>query len=639
MTRHTVAFATAVFVLLAPVRADVTATILLGQGVTLDLDTGAIGTAGASDLVYTGPNGMLAPVAIGTMLAIWNDTGSAAFNRLTQENLYPFFSYSSVPLQDTQLQAGLIIVAKTKAGKYSKILIASRSVGAIAVIFNTFTSPYIDDVRNNYGRIPAGLPNSGLAPGALFFIKGATLSAVNDGQTLRSSAAPGLQNTIGGVSVTVSVNGTSFTCPLYYLSPTQINAVLPGGAPLGNGSIVVTNNQDKSVAFATTVSQSSFGIVNYNGSFAATYDANNALITSFNAANPGQTIVIWGSGVGGDPANDDRLFPQKTNNLVNLPLQVLVGGRPAAILYSGRSQFPGVDQIVVTLPADVPTGCYVSLSVIPGTILSNGVTIPVAASGKTCADPGDPLTPTILQTLSAKKTARIGSLYVYRSVDVTSGSTTVDVSGEFRSGSAALLTDTIGSLSLGNCITTSPSPSITSGPLDAGQTINVTSLRGTLILNKKVFSSATTYGANVPTSFVTVEGGEFAFFNPAPGTDVQQFSTVVSVPSNFTWTNSSALATIDRRGATFSWSGGSNAAYVVITGVADVTSGYSASFRCNAPVRAGQFTVPQSVLLAMPPGPGKLYLEAVSSQQSFTAPGLDWGLLDGRAGFTRSTRF
>ncbi len=71
------------------------------------------------------------------------------------------------------------------------------------------------------------------------------------------------------------------------------------------------------MAFEITVSQSSFGIINYNGALAATYDANNALITSFNAANPGQTIVIWGSGVGGDPANDDRLFPQKTNNLVN----------------------------------------------------------------------------------------------------------------------------------------------------------------------------------------------------------------------------------------------------------------------------------------------------------------------------------
>ncbi len=147
-------------------------------------------------------------------------------------------------------------------------------------------------MQNNYGQIPAGLPNSGLAPGSLIFIKGSNLSTVNDGQTLRSSASPGLQNTISGVSVTVTVNGISLNCPLYYLSPGQINAVLPGNMPVGRGTVFVTNNQDKSANFNITVSQSAFGIINYNETLAATYDANNALITRLNAANPGQTIVI-----------------------------------------------------------------------------------------------------------------------------------------------------------------------------------------------------------------------------------------------------------------------------------------------------------------------------------------------------------
>ena len=170
MTKHTVAFATAVFVLLAPVRADVTGTILLVQGVTLDLDTGTIGTGAASDLVYTGPGGVLAPVGSSTMLGIYPDIGSAAFDRITVSSLSAFFPYSAAPLQDTALQAGKIIFAKTKTGKYSKILIASRSVNSIAVIFNTFTSPDIRSVQNNYGQIPAGLPNSALAPGSLIFI-------------------------------------------------------------------------------------------------------------------------------------------------------------------------------------------------------------------------------------------------------------------------------------------------------------------------------------------------------------------------------------------------------------------------------------------------------------------------------------
>ena len=641
MTRRTVALAAAALCLLSPAWADVTATVALTVGRTIDLDTGALGTGASGDLLYTGLGGVLAPVGSGTGV-ILTGTGATTFDQLTQANLAAIPFYGMNPILDQSLRIGTVIAARTKTGKYSKILISQNTFGTLVLVYNTCTAnlavPTIANVQNNYGQLPTGLPNSALAPGSLFSIKGTNLSTVNDGQTLRSSAAPGLQNTIGGVSVTVTVNGTSINCPLYYLSPRQINAVLPGNTPLGRGTIFVTNNEDRSAAFSITVSQSAFGIVNYNSTLAAAYDANNALITSFNAANPGQTIVIWGSGVGGDAANDDRLFPQKTNNLANVPMQVLVGGRPTAILYRGRSQFPGVDQIVATLPSSVPTGCYVSLSVITGNIVSNGVTIPVAASGKTCADPGDPLTPAVLQTLSAKATVRLGSLFVGRNVDLTSGSTSVNVEGDFRTGTADYLTSRISPLSVGNCITTSSdySPGATT-PLDAGQAINLSSVVGSLILNKKVYSNATAYEATAPVSFVPATGGDFVFFNPTAGTDVRQFSASLSVPSNFAWTNSTALATVDRQGATFTWSGGSGAAFVSIGGVA--SGGPTAYFNCQAPISAGQFTIPSSVLLAMPAGPGTLFVEVVGSQQTFSAPGLDWGKLTGRVTYTRSTRF
>ena len=80
------------------------------------------------------------------------------------------------------------------------------------------------------------------------------------------------------------------------------------------------------------------------------------IITASNAANPNQVIVLWGSGVGYDPADDDKLYPQKQNNLTNVPMKAYVGGVEAAIAYRGRSQFPGVDQVVLTIPSSVPTG-------------------------------------------------------------------------------------------------------------------------------------------------------------------------------------------------------------------------------------------------------------------------------------------
>ncbi len=647
MTQRIAALIVAALCLLFPAWADVTATIGMTTSTTLDLDTGAIGTGAAADIVYTGPGG-IAPLGSSTLLTIFNGTGTATFNGLTQANLVALTTYSSAQLPDFVLKPGVIIAARTKTGKYSKLLVANNVSGTLVLTFNTFTAnpvgPTIVSVQNNYGQIDAGLPNSALAPGSLIFVKGTNLSPVNDGQSLRSSASPGLQNTISGVSVTVTVNGISLNCPLYYLSPRQINAVLPGNTPIGSGTVFVTNNQDKSATFSITVAQSSFGILNYNGSLAATYDANNALITRLNAANPGQTIVIWGSGVGSDAANDDRLFPQKTNNLVNVPMQVLVGGRVATILYRGRSQFPGLDQIVVTLPFSGPTGCYVPLSVITGNIVSNGVTIPVAASGKTCADPNDPLTPAIIQTLSAKATTNVASITLARVS--TPGATYTQAQGKFQTTNGFGLTAGNGSVSVGNCLTSvggGYNPIHTSAPLDAGPGIQVTQRTGPLSLTmaRKVRADSTDYEADsVPQGLFPVAGSDLILESSPGGPDVSRFSTAVPLPSNFSWTNSAALNTIDRQGATVTWSGGSGAAYVLVNGSVSSSETHAyASFSCLANASAGQFTIPSYVLMAMPPNQGDLTLSAVGQQYFSNAFGLDFATMLVLIGAGRSANY
>jgi hypothetical protein len=53
----------------------------------------------------------------------------------------------------------------------------------------------------------------------------------------------------------------------------------------------------------------------------------------------------------------------------------------ATVQYSGRSSYPGLDQINVVVPAGV-SGCYVSVVVQTGNYESTFVTIPVAPSGR-----------------------------------------------------------------------------------------------------------------------------------------------------------------------------------------------------------------------------------------------------------------
>ena len=75
-------------------------------------------------------------------------------------------------------------------------------------------------------------------------------------------------------------------------------------------------------------------------------------------------------------------------------------------------------------------------------------------------------------------------------------------------------------------------------------------------------------------------------------------------------------------------------------GVTSTTS-YGATFICVAPIGPGQFTIPSSILLALPPAGaqslssfGFLVMGSVSNPVQFTAPGLDFGyvLVGGASG-------
>lgn len=93
---------------------------------------------------------------------------------------------------------------------------------------------------------------------------------------------------------------------------------------------------------------------------------------------------------------------------MSAPADVYVGGVLATVNYHGRSQFAGLDQINVVVPAGV-SGCYVSVVVVTGSYVSNFGTLPVAAKGsRTCSDTSNPLTSSILNEIAQKGTFSIG---------------------------------------------------------------------------------------------------------------------------------------------------------------------------------------------------------------------------------------
>jgi uncharacterized protein (TIGR03437 family) len=243
---------------------------------------------------------------------------------------------------------------------------------------------------------PPGLPNGSIARGSIFSIFGRNLGPA---QSPPLTGFP-LQTALGGVSIEVCQNANCVAAIPLFVTPGQINAVMPSNAPLGAVSLRVTYNGQAGIFSPATVTASSLGIfaVNSGGfgpgivqNFLAqdNQPINSAVVT----ARPGQVVTLWGTGLG-PGLNADNAAPQAGDLPVNV--EIFVGGkRVTDKLYSGRTPCcAGVDQIVFEIPADAPAGCYVPIQVrTGGQVTSNTVTIAIHTAAQQCSDPGNPLQP------------------------------------------------------------------------------------------------------------------------------------------------------------------------------------------------------------------------------------------------------
>jgi uncharacterized protein (TIGR03437 family) len=629
--------------------ADISSTATLTSGYTLDLDTGTTGTSGG-DLLWNGstlsPQGNATAMDFGTQ-------GQLLYPGITQAYLQQeAASFQSAPLSSGALGVNTVLGVHTNGGNYAKLLVTANSGGSISFEYTTYGAtsgggagaPSITQLQNNYSYTLPGLPNYGIAPGSLFIIQGTGLNN-QPLSALQSSAPPGLPTTFNGTSISVTVNGTTTTPGIYYTSPTQLAAVLPSTTPVGTGTITVTSGGQTSASAQIQVVQSALGIDTYYGTGTGlatvtdpTDPTGQRLIATTNSLSPGQEFVLWGSGVGADTTNNDLTYPQKQNNLSGIPMQVYIGGLQANIAYRGRSQYPGVDQVVVTIPLNVPTGCAVSILVVSGgSVVSNGVTIPVNPGGGTCSDPTSAASASEISALSGKTNVNFGFLDL--SEMTISGTLTNSASGEFYNETVAEFhsTYTSSQVSIGSCTVIPPVgpvgtiPALPSG-LDAG-TITLSGPGGlSQTLTTSSFAPGS-YGVSLPAGSIPVNGGAFTFNNGAGGVNVKGFNATVSYRTPLVWSNMSSISSVVRaNGMTVTWQFGTSGTYVVIGGSSSA-NGLTVSFTCSAAVSAGQFTVPSAVLLALPVGSGTLLVENSTNPVTFTATGLDFGYAFASTGF------
>ncbi|HEX5228567.1 MAG TPA: hypothetical protein VFW44_12685 [Bryobacteraceae bacterium] len=652
--------------LIFPLTALADNTVIVSSGSGLNLDTNATGASGG-DITWTGTTITYQGSARGVDLASTplgaGFSGEAGYNQLLQlgatVGTSAFSQFASFLTTSTITPAANdILVIKTNTGGYAAVLVKSISGGSITLQYKTFGGsstggggggnggPTISGLSNNYSGIPSGLPSYGIAPGSLFIIYGSGLSDPGTPK-LQSSAAPGLPTTLNHTSISVTVNGKTTTPAIYYTSPGQVAAVLPSTTPAGKGTITVTYNGKASNAADIVVPASAFGMDTLYGTGAGPIVATEGatVITYTSSASPGDTITIWGSGVGADTANDDKTFPLKQDDLKNT--KVYIGDVSATVAYAGRSQYPGVDQVNVVIPAGV-TGCGVSVVVVSNNKPSNFGTIAINPGGGVCVDAQTGLNGTQLEQLGGKTTVRTGTITLFQN---TAPKTDFGAVGEqkpraqtfetsytagafFQSSTGSSYASGSSFVSFGSCIVTFSSTPTggggtgTSNGLDAGNPITMKGGGLDVQLTDSI-AGHTILGTYFAQLTDPLQGGTAYTFTGPGGKDVGAFTATVNFPIPLKWTNESSISTVtESKGQLITWTGGATGTYVYISGDSASTDGsVSASFVCIAPVSDQQFTIPSYVLLSLPANTGDLAVANYSDLGSFTATGIDQGFV------------
>jgi uncharacterized protein (TIGR03437 family) len=503
-------------------------------------------------------------------------------------------------------------------------------------------------VRNSASFAFQGLPNADIAQGSIFTVLLSSALPVPN-QLLSAYPVPTVFNgasmkvTVGGTSVDVLMFGTAQNS-----SGSQLDGILPSSTPVGAGTITVTYNGQTSAAAPINVVGGSFAwytATSQGFGPGAFTDLKYQYLTPTHAANPGDTVIGWGTGLG--PVSGNEAAGGLPGALKVAGLSMWVGGQPVTPMYTGRADFPGEDQINFQIPQGV-SGCAVPVILQIGTVVSNTATMPIAASGGACSDPTG-FSATDLQSLATKGSFAMGAITLDRtSTSVTLPGSTLPVLSIVDS-----ITGVFSKLVPANAMTASgPFPRPSSGtctvftyggtpiipnapvgsPADAGTALNISGPAGAKQVPKQSPGMYSLTISGVP----YLNPGAYSIDDGSGGMDVGPFKVSFNIPNPLTWTNEASITSVNRsQGVTVTWSGGDQNSYATISGSSSTSGPQAANvgamFTCTAPISAGTFTVPPSVLLALPQNSGTtpatsfLGVGSGTLPMKFTAPGLDAG--------------
>lgn len=539
---------------------------------------------------------------------------------------------------------------------------------------------------------PSDLPNASLAPGSIFSIYGTGFNTA----VVSATAGQPLATNLGGTTVTFTVSGKATQALLLFVDGGQINGILPSTVAAGNASVTVAFGGQTSAAAPMPIVASNFASFTLNGGGTGPAAAQNfpsyQVNTLVQTVEPSGVLILYGTGLGPGVGGQDQTstgtaagYGTDLRSVDNLNLHLYVGGVDATsnILYAGRAEFAGEDQINFTVPSNVPTGCYVPVIVTSGGVVSNSASISINTTGTTCSDPMGLTSAQINQ--AATGTLNVGSLVLTRlalNIGLGVPITQDDAEAHFYAMSSGYYSsplyspDFISISSFGSCEITTCSNTYTCVPsaqglpapeLDAGAALSVSgSGQGPTSVPKQTNGSySAQLGANpIPIGTYPLDAylqpGTFSFSGTG-GSVVGSFNASITVPApmtlqakdsagNVLTTSAGAAATnavINRaNNLTVTWTPGSSSDYTLVsvssaisTATANAAPYNSATITCLQPSSSGSVTIPSWLLQALPVSSevtlanlpiqqdtGAILIGSFNVTNTFSASGLNVGL-------------
>ncbi|MDQ6677529.1 MAG: hypothetical protein M3Z09_09565, partial [Acidobacteriota bacterium] len=246
-------------------------------------------------------------------------------------------------------------------------------------------------IVNAASGVGAGPAFHALARGSLASIFGSNLA-----RGVQAADSTPLPTSLQGASVTV--NGVP--APLLYVSPTQINLEIPTfplTVPVSStqaSSVIVTTAGGSSVPVNFSANVFGPGLFTANGSGCGQGAVQNvsasgevSLNSAANSAEPGQFLVVYGTGFGGF-FKDGLPAPALPLPVLDPVVLAVLDGTSLFTSYAGLAPgLVGVDQFNFQIPDPVREGCAIPLRIENYLAGSQPVTVAIHRGGGACVDP------------------------------------------------------------------------------------------------------------------------------------------------------------------------------------------------------------------------------------------------------------